>query len=220
MPTPSALPALPALPGSSPVAGSGPAEPGVLDGLLDGGAALAGVPIGAALAAHRELGAGPWRDLLGPLLVPARDAERLQAALATGDLGLPVLLVADSAGGTRDPLESLRAARSVLLDDDRVELIGARLPLPPIADPTLAARALLAALDLSVPAWVQVRPGPGAAAVLEELAADGAENLCLDLTGNGSTGSDPIGRGDPTGIDPTGRGYGLARLLRRRSTWT
>lgn len=179
MPTPFALPALP---GSSPDPGTGAAEPAALDGLLDDAGALAGRPMAVALAAHRELIAGPHRDLLGPLLVPADSVQELRDALQTADHGLRVLLVAAAAGGTVDPLTTLREARGVLFDEDRVEVIGARLPLPPLADPELAARALLAALDLSVPAWIEVPAGPGALAAVEVLAADGAENICLDLS--------------------------------------
>lgn len=174
--------ALPALPGSSSDPGTGPAEPAALDGLLDDASALTGTPVAEALVGHRELLAGPYRDLLGPLLIPADKAQELRDALRTADLGLRVLLVADTAGGTVDPLDTLRTARGVLLDEDRIEVIGARLPLPRLADPELAARALLAALDLSVPAWVEVPAGPGALGAVEVLAADGAENVCLDLS--------------------------------------
>jgi hypothetical protein len=179
MPTPFALPALP---GSSPDPGTGPAEPAALDGLLDDASALTGTPMAVALAFHRALVAGPHRDLLGPLLVPADRAQQFRDALQAEDLGLRVLLVADSAGGTVDPLATLREARGVLLDEDRIEVIGARLPLPPPADPELGARSLLAALDLSTPAWIVVPAGPGALAALEVLAADGAENVYLDLS--------------------------------------
>src|SRR4051794_2556201 len=136
---------LPALPGASIDPGSGPIEPGILDGLLDDGSILAGAGVESALAAQRRLRAGPHRELLGALLVPVAAAEQLRAALGPVDLGLPVLLVTDGLDRSTDPLVALRAARSVLLDEDRIELIGARLPLPPIDDAALAARALLAA---------------------------------------------------------------------------
>jgi hypothetical protein len=178
MPTPFALPALP---GSSPDPGTGPAEPAALDGLLDDAGALTATPVTVALGRHRELLAGPHRDLLGPMLIPAREAGPLREALGSGDLGLRVLLVADAPDG-KDPLAALRTARGTLLDEDRIEVVGVRLPLPPLADPETAARALLAALDLSVPAWVEVPAGLGALAALEVLAADGAENVSLDLS--------------------------------------
>src|SRR5664279_3652631 len=110
MPTPFALPALP---GSSSDPGTGPAEPAALDGLLDDASALTGTAVAEALAGHRELLAGPHRDLLGPLLIPADKAQELRDALRTADLGLRVLLVADTAGGTVDPLDTLRTARGV-----------------------------------------------------------------------------------------------------------
>jgi hypothetical protein len=189
-------PALPALPGSSHLAGSGAAEPGVLDGLLDDGSAPAGVPIEASLSTHRTLLDGPHRDLLGPLVVPARDAAGLRDALTSSDMGLKILLDAGSARSQAgsvaapppgDPLDALRDARTALLDEDRVEVVGARLPLPPIDDPARAATALLAALDISVPAWITVPAGPQAAGALEILARDGAESITLDPgTGTGA----------------------------------
>jgi hypothetical protein len=174
--------ALPALPGSSPDPGTGPAETTAFDGLLDSAGALGHGSIEATLAVHRELLAGPQADLLGPLLVPADLAEAFRAALRPVDLGLRVLLVAASTQAGVTPLETLHAARAALIDEDRIEVVGARLPLPPLPDPEVAAQALLGALDLSVPAWVEVPAGPGALAALEVLAADGAEEVSLDLT--------------------------------------
>ena len=175
--------ALPALPGSSPDPGAGPAETTAFDGLLDAAGALGCSSIETALAVHREVLAGPHADLLGPLLLPADMAERFRAALRPADLGLRVLLVATSTADGGTPLGTLHAARAALIDEDRIEVVGARMPLPPLPDPERAAQALLAVLDLSVPAWVEVPAGPGALAALEVLAVDGAEDVSIDLTG-------------------------------------
>lgn len=163
--------ALPALPGASDEPGSGPLEPAVLDGLLDDAA-----PLGA----HRRLLAGDHRDLAAALVVPAPDAEALREAVTAADLGLRVLLVA----GGNDPLEELRAARAGLLDLDTVDLVGARLPLPalPGAAGDAATAVLLGELDSSLPSWITVPVGATATPVLDVLAADGAENVTLDVT--------------------------------------
>src|SRR5690349_23814322 len=118
--------ALPGLPGSATEPGEGPAETAVLDALLDDEGPLSN-PLPAALAAHRELLAGDERDLIGALVVPAAAAGQLPELLTAADLGLRVLLAAD--GSTA--LDDLLAARTALIDADRVEVVGLRLPLPP-----------------------------------------------------------------------------------------
>jgi hypothetical protein len=164
---------LPGLPGSSAEEGCGAAEPAALDGLLQDAAGAAGVPIGTAPSRHRELRAGPHPDLLGPVVVPAGQLPALREQAASTQAPLPVLLAGD--------LDQVRAARAALFDDDRLELVGVVVPLPP-GDPGRAARDLVAALDLSVPAWIAVPPGPGADAALRELVADGAEHVTVDAT--------------------------------------
>src|SRR5437763_12862994 len=111
--------ALPGLPGSTAEPGQGPAETAVLDGLLDDESPLS-VPLPEALAAHRELLAGDERDLLGALVVPAGAAAELSELLSSADLGLRVLLAGD--GPTA--LDDLLAARTALIDEDRVEVVG------------------------------------------------------------------------------------------------
>jgi hypothetical protein len=171
---------LPGLPGASLDAGRGPVVPALVDGLL-----LAVEP-----AANRREQRDSWyADLAGPLLVPASATAALQQDLTGADLGLRVVLVAEPGPGDPAGLLTLREARNLLLDDDRVELTGVHVPLPPGAvpgDPGDAVRALLAELDFTVPTWLEVAPEPGWRAALEALAADGAERLALRLPGTGA----------------------------------
>jgi len=191
------------LPGSTPEPGDGPAEPGVLDALLDDGSARR-LPLAEAAAAHRALLAGDLRDLVAALVVPADRAGELPDVLTAGDLGTRVLLTADPTesagpgadGGPVAALRSLEAARSALWDEDRIELVGRRLPLPAGApDPATLAAGLLPLLASTVPTWLTLPPdaastagtasGQGdAGAVLDVLAADGAEYVTLDVSGD------------------------------------
>jgi hypothetical protein len=155
------------LPGASLDPGSGPVVPALLEGLL-----LADGTVEAA-----RQGARAWyADLVGPLLVPVASTAGVQEQLAPGDHGLRVVLVAEPAAGDPSGLLGLREARNRLLDDDRLELTGVHVPLR-----EGAADALLAELDLTVPAWVEVPPAAGWEAALDALAADGAEHLGLRL---------------------------------------
>jgi hypothetical protein len=184
---------LPALPGSDVTAGSGPAEAATLDRLLDDAAPTAAVPIGVALAGHLDLLDDEHGDLLGPLIVPAPLVPALQEAAPGGLTAVRILLAAgsdddgpdgagsDGAGSDGAGSAALRRARAALFDDDRFELLGVRVVVP-AGDPATATRQLLADLDLSVPAWIAVPPGPTAAAALDVLVADGAENACVDLS--------------------------------------
>src|SRR4051812_23765520 len=164
---------LPGLPGASLDAGVGPVVPALVDGLL-----LAAGPVTA-----RRGRARPWPAArAGPLLGPASAPAALQQDLTGADRGLQVALVAEPGPGAPAGLLTLREARNLLLDDDRVELTGVHVPLPPGAvpgDPGDAVRALLAELDFTVPTWLEVAPEPGWRAALEALAADGAERLAL-----------------------------------------
>jgi len=184
----------------------------VLDALLDDGAARR-LPLAEAAAAHRALLAGDLRDLVAALVVPADRAGELPDVLTAGDLGTRVLLAADPAdsadpgvdddprtvGGPVAALRSLEAARSALWDEDRIELVGRRLPFPAGApDPATLAAGLLPLLASTVPTWLTLPPdaastagtesGEGdAGAVLDVLATDGAEYVTLDVSGDPAT---------------------------------
>src|SRR3954451_6193184 len=119
-------------------AGQGPVVASLVEGLL-----LA--PAQAAL--RREQARAWYADLLGPLLVPASGVAGLQDELTAADVGLQVALVAEPGPGDPAGLLTLREARNRLLDDDRIELTGVHVPLPPggagpgpLAPPALPAR--------------------------------------------------------------------------------
>jgi hypothetical protein len=175
---------LPGLPGASLDPGQGAVVPALLEGMLTDG--------GQDPAAHRAHREAWYAELVGPLAVRADAVERLQEALDPRDHALRVLLVAapdpDHAAAEGDAgLEGLREARNRLLDDDRVELAGVQLavPLPAPAGTAAVTRALLAALDFSVPAWIEVPLLPGWEQALDVVVEDGAEHVAVDA------GNDP-----------------------------
>jgi hypothetical protein len=129
----------------------------------------------------RQQRAAWYADLLGPLLVPASALTSLQEGLTAGDVAVRVVFATEPGPGDPAGLLPLREARNRLLDDDRLELTGVHVALPPRAD----ARDLLAELDFSVPSWVEVAPDAGARGALAVLAADGAERLALRLPEDG-----------------------------------
>ncbi len=155
------------LPGASLDPGAGPVVPALLDGLL-----LAEGTV----EATRDAARAWFGDLAGPLLVPAGSTAGVQEQLGPGDHGLRIVLVAEPAAGDPSGLLGLREARNRLLDDDRLELTAVHVPLP-AGD----AEALLAELDFTAPAWVEVPAAPGWEAALDALAADGAEHLGVRL---------------------------------------
>jgi hypothetical protein len=160
---------LPGLPGADRDPGSGPAEPACFDGVL---ADLAGP------AGHVQHRLEAHADVVGPLVVAASRLEAFRAELPVGVHALRVLLVADAAD-PRDGLATVREARNGLFDDDRVEVVGIQLALPAGADPGRAAAGLLAALDFSAPAWVEVPLTAGWEHALEVLAEDGSESVAV-----------------------------------------
>jgi hypothetical protein len=162
--------ALAGLPGASGDAGEGPVVPALLEEVL-----LAEGTV----AAARDTARAWFGDLVGPLLVPATATEGVQEQLGPGDLGLRVVLVAQPGPGDPAGLLGLREARNRLLDDDRLELTGVHVPLPAGQVGRDAVGDLLAELDLTVPAWVEVTPSSGWEQALEALAADGAEHLAF-----------------------------------------
>ena len=205
--TGSAGPVLPGLPGATAEAGTGPVVETLVDGLLADPVPLPQVELRAdgfgpdgdtvgierphvadALARHRDHRASWYGDLLGPLRVPTASVADVVAGLIARDHGMAVTLVPPP--GSPDPLADLHAARALLIDDDRVEITGVELPLPRAAEPALAARAALAALNVSVPAWFVVPSDAGWLPALDVLAEDGAESVALHV---GATSRDARG---------------------------
>lgn len=157
----------------------GPAD----DGLTDDG--LLTARVAAAAEAHRVLVDDPATELLaGPLLVPTSLAEAVLRALRPNDHAVRLILVPDRGPGgetglpdVAEQLHRLRVARNLFLDDDRTELVGVQVPLPSDAPAAGTVRAVVDALDFTVPAWLQLRPGPGWLDALAVLAEDGAEGV-------------------------------------------
>jgi hypothetical protein len=141
-----------------------------------------------AVPAHRAHADSWYADLVGPFVCATSRVPQLLDALASpgspgeaGEPGAPsgvrsrvldplrVVLVADN--GTL----GVAQARNLLLDDDRVELVGLEIALPREGDPATFARHVLDALAFAVPAAIEVPYVPGWEAALDVLAADGAE---------------------------------------------
>jgi hypothetical protein len=139
---------------------------------------LAGLP-GASTDAGEGTVVGPLVE--GLFLGPASALAALQEELAPGDVAVRVVLAAEPGPGDPAGLLTLREARNRLLDDDRLELTGVHVPLPP----GTAAPDLLAELDFTVPAWVEVAPVAGWRDALAALATDGAERLAVRLPPQG-----------------------------------
>ncbi len=178
---------LPGVPETTADRGDGPAVVEVVETLFDVAAADAlDLP---GYRYHRRAGYG---DAIGALLLDAARAQELTEALRPGDHALPILLT--GAGGTEpgsaeQARQQVRAARDLLSEDDRVELVGVRLPLlsgtdgRDDTDGTAAARHLLDALDFTVPAWVELSIDLDWRRAMAVIAADGVEHLTLLLDG-------------------------------------
>ncbi len=150
-------------------------------GLLDDAAALplVGDAVTAAVAAHREHRAADHGVLVGPFLVAV---SRLGAVLDALDSAptiepLDLVLVADTG------LVAAAEARAILLDDDRVELAGLAIVLPPDAPLGDAARLTLETLDFALPAAIAVPPAEDWRDAFDVIAADGAERVGFRATG-------------------------------------
>jgi hypothetical protein len=227
---------LPGLPGAG-HPGIGPVVEPLLDDLLSDFVPavpsvgevsdLAAGAVARALAEHREHRAAWYGDLIGPLRVPASATVSLLGSLRPGDHALPITLTPDPASD--DLLTSLRAARALLLDNHRVELVGVELPFAAADSAANAARRALDALDFTVPAWFMVKAEPGWEPAFDVLAQDGAESVALYLpepsgpeifTGIAAVLRALIDRELPyavtdgiTGLVATVAGHGLLNLL-------
>lgn len=175
---------LPGLPGADASAGTGPAVRSLFETLLDDDACVrpasgaAVRQVSHVLQRHRDAATSWYRDTLGAVHLPAALINDLLACLGPADHALPLVLASDVSG-----LSGLRQARNMILEYDRVDLVAVHVGLPDELSPAAGARALLDALDFSVPARVDTALAPGWADALAVLAADGAEEVGLDVSG-------------------------------------
>ncbi len=170
---------------SPPDPGNGPVADPLLEYLLDDAVLLGPdrttpAAVAEAVQGHRDRLRGEYAHLLGPLLVPADRVEAFAAALTADDDALRVLLVCSD--GSEVGRTRLRAARDLLAEDERVEIVGVRIGVPP-GPPAMMTAVLLTLLDFTVPAWIEVTAGPDASEVLRGVATDGAEEITLVATG-------------------------------------
>lgn len=142
-------------------------------GLVDDAAVFppGNAPVASAVPAHHEHRAAEHGLVVGPFLAPvSRLGEVLDALDATPTSDpLDLVLVADTG------LVEAAEARALLLDDDRVELVGLEVALPLDGPLGESARLTLEALDFALPAAIEVPRAAGWRDALDVLAADGAE---------------------------------------------
>ncbi|MFN8156162.1 MAG: hypothetical protein U0R68_01980 [Candidatus Nanopelagicales bacterium] len=124
-----------------------------------------------AVVAHRAHRRSAHGVLVGPFLAPVSRMAELLDALDADDSTDPLDLVLVADTGLVEAAE----ARAVLLDDDRVELVGLELALP--ADGPLGESAALTldSLDFALPAAIEIPRAPGWRDALVTIADDGAE---------------------------------------------
>lgn len=144
-------------------------------GLVDDAAVLppSPTPVDAAVRAHRAHRASGHGLVVGPLLAPvSRLGEVLDALDADPSSDpLDLVLVADTG------LVAAAEARAILLDDDRVELLGLEVSLPADGPLGESARLVLDRLDFALPAAIEVPRGPGWRDAVAAIALDGAERV-------------------------------------------
>lgn len=168
-------------------ASASPVDPGraaaLVAGLVD---ELAGPDdVAGDVHAHRARRTSPLGAALGTLVVPV---SRLAGVLDALDADprtepLDLVLVADTG------LVEAAEARAVLLDDDRVDLRGLHVALPPDGRLDDSARLTLDTLDFALPAWIAVPPAEGWERALDVLAEDGAERALLPVVPGTSSGA-------------------------------
>ena len=146
-------------------------------GLVDDAAGLlpGADSVGTAVTRHRADRRADHGLVVGPLLAPVSRLGDVLDALDASPTSEPLdlVLVADTG------LVEAGEARSILLDDDRVELIGLHVVLPvdgPLGD---VARITLDTLDFALPAAVEVPRAVGWRDALDVLAEDGAERAAF-----------------------------------------
>ena len=151
----------------------------LLAGLVGDASAVVSGPSGpassvaSALAVHREIRESDLGVSVGAMSVPVSRLGDLLDALDASPSSTPLdlELVADTG------LVEVAEARAVLLDDDRVDVVGLRLSLPPDGPLGDTARLTLTTLDFALPAVIDVPAVPDWADALAVLAEDGAERV-------------------------------------------
>jgi hypothetical protein len=121
------------------------------------------------------------RDAVGALLVRVSRLGVLLDELdaTSGADPVPLVLVADTG------LVEAGEARSILLDDDRVDLVGVDVALPADGPPAPAARLTLDTLDVAVPATLLLPHGEAWVEAVGVIGEDGAESVGLDAADPG-----------------------------------
>ncbi len=141
-------------------------------------------PIPTAVADHRTHHRRWYSDLVGPLLIPAARVEEFTESLGAGAVGsasgdpLRAVLIAGRDTHSRTDglgLALLQQARNLLLDDDRVDVVGIEVALPEFEDMGALTRGLLDQLSFGIPAAIEIAPTAGWERALDVLAEDGAE---------------------------------------------
>ena len=148
-----------------------------------GDAVAAAQDIAAIVTAHRALRRSDQGDLVRSFCCPTSRVADLVEAL--GPIALEpveVTLVADSG------LLGVEKSTHLLLDDDRVELVGLQVSLPRSGQPDVFAHHVLAALTFAMPCSVEVPQVPGWELALDVLQEDGAERAAFRIESN-SNGS-------------------------------
>ena len=144
-------------------------------GLVDdaGGLRSGDAAVPEAVRAHRDHRRAAYSFVVGPFLAPvSRMADLLDALDADPAIDpLDLVLVADTG------LVEAAEARAILLDDDRVDLVGLEVALP--LDGPLGESAVLTleSLDFALPAAIEVPRAPGWRDAVEVIAGDGAERV-------------------------------------------
>ena len=131
----------------------------------------ASTPVTDAVLAHRAHRRSEHSLVVGPFLVTASRLGEVLDALDAHPSSDPLDLVLVADTGLVEAAE----ARSVLLDDDRVQLVGLEVTLPtdgPLGD---SARLTLDTLDFALPAAIEIPRAAGWRDALAVIAVDGAE---------------------------------------------
>jgi hypothetical protein len=134
------------------------------------------IDIAKTITAHRQLRRSDHGDLVRSFCCPTSRVADLVEAL--GPIALEpveVTLIADTG------VLGVEKATHLLLDDDRVELVGLQVSLPRSGQPDVFARHVLAALTFAMPSSVEVPQVPGWELALDVLQDDGAERAAFRI---------------------------------------